>query len=166
MKAIHLKGCIQEHRSEWGSRSIKNVHRCHICLFLAFFTLFSPFHSISYPCCIPLVVISLPPLLFYSFSLCLSVSVVAFSAAGPHPLIDSVDATQFCTVQCAAILLQWTPVSWYINKTPLCSEWNVPSGGRGALSGLIYSVGWLIPSFQQHGVDEGGGKCIDVKQCI
>lgn len=28
--------------------------------------------------------------------------------------------------------------------------------------GLIYSVGWVIPSFQQHGVDEGGGKCIDV----
>ncbi len=63
-------------------------------------------------------------------SLSLSVSVVGFSA--DRTLIDRVDATQFCTVQCTAILLQWTPVSWSMHKTPLCSEWNVPNRGRGA----------------------------------
>ncbi len=76
-------------------------------------------------------------------SLSLSVSVVGFSA--DRTLIDRVDATQFCTVQCTAILLQWTPVSWFMHKTPLCSEWNVPTEGGGPieidlLCGLAHTI--------------------------
>lgn len=164
MKAIHLKGCIQENRSEWRSRSIKKT----TVLYLSIFGLFYPLFSISLYF-LPLLYSScgvISPSSSFLFLLSLYLSVLLLSVQPDRTLIDSVDATQFCTVQCTAILLQWTPVSWYIHKTPLRSEWNVPTGGRGALLGLIYSVGWLIPSFQQHGVDEGGGKCIDVKQCI
>jgi len=74
-------------------------------------------------------------LLFFlipSLSLSLYLPVLLLSVQPDRTLIHSVDATQFCTVQCTAIPLQWTPLSWYTHTTPLCSEWNVPTGRRGA----------------------------------
>lgn len=73
--------------------------------------------------CLPLLYssygdISPPSLLLSLFLLSLYLSVLLLSVQPDRTLIDSVDATQFCTVQCTAILLQCTPVSWHIHKTP------------------------------------------------
>jgi len=106
--------------SERRARSIKKTTEC-IRLFLSFWApLFYPFHSFSYPCCIPLVVISLPPLLSYSFSLSLSLSAraVAFSTAGPHP-----------HTQCGCYPVLYSPVhcnSATMNTTLLVHTYNAP----------------------------------------
>lgn len=100
-----------------------------ISVILGLLPLFLP--SLS---CLPLLYsscgdISPPSLLLSLFLLSLYLSVLLLPVQPDRTLIDSVDATQFCTVQCTAILLQCTPVSWHIHKTPLCAEWNVPEGG-------------------------------------
>lgn len=151
--------------SEWKARSIKNTTG----LYSSIFVILGPFYPLS-PL-LPLLNsscgdISPSSSFLFLLSLFLYLPVLLLSVQPDRTLIDSVDATQLCTVQCTAILLQWTPVSWYIHKTPLCSEWNVPTRRRGALLEVIYSEGRLIPPFQQNGVEEGEGKFNDEKQCI
>lgn len=141
-------------KSERRARSIKKTTEC-IRLFLSFWALFFyPFPSFTLFLTLAVFLLwwflSLLFFLIPFLSLCLPV--LLLSVQPDRTLIHSVDATQFCTVQCTAILLQWTPLSWYIHKTPLCSEWNVPTRRRGALLEwfilwggsyhLSSSVGW------------------------
>lgn len=154
MKTIHLKGCIQENRSEWRSRSIEKTTGLYSSIFIIL-GLFYLLFSLS-PYFLPLLYSScgdISPSSSVLFLLSLYLSVLLLSVQPDRTLIDSVDATQFCTVQCTAILLQWTLVSWYIHKTPLCREWNVPARGRGPCWGWFIlwagsyhfssSMGWI-----------------------
>lgn len=143
---------------ERRARSIKKDHRVYSSIFVILGPFFPPFPLSLY--FLPLLYSSCgdfsPSSSFlFLLSLSLSARAVAFSAAGPHP-----------HTQCGCYPVLYSPVhcnSATMNTTLLVHTYNAPlqwvecaNQEEGGPIGMIYSVGRLIPHFQQHRVVEGG----------